>query len=347
MHTIRGTIIAGLLAGASFSTAQAQSDGAARATPRPAAAASVEPSTAADPSVTPTADVSATSADAPADTTPVKKKSGGLFGKVKNVAKNKVVQQVAKTAACTMLPGGQIVASAIDAAGDKGAVGAAAGAATGTSCMPGMGGAAGVAGAAATAGALGGGAPGAIVPGAAFAGTGMMVAGQPGAMDAAALAAYQAQVMSMQGTPGRMGGPGFMPGALPGAMPGAALTEGAGQPLDVAPDLVGQLRKGKTAVRHIDWVAGSVVLSDQGTGAFAKAAADITAAMREAGGRYRLDLYMDKRYDDASAKMLGPQRLTTVQGILAQASGAEASAGPKIGKVKRDGDPRLEIVKVD
>ena len=100
---------------------------------------------------------------APVDSTPVKK-GGGLFGKVKSVAKNKVVQQVAKTAACTMLPGGQIVASAIDAAGDKGAVGAAAGAATGTSCMPGMGGAAGARRAAMGGGAL----PGAMVPGGAI-----------------------------------------------------------------------------------------------------------------------------------------------------------------------------------
>ena len=346
MRTICG-IIAGLWAGAIFGTAQAQSGGAAPVAPA-STAASVEPRASVHNSEVAPADVSATSPDSAAvDTTPVKKKSGGLFGKVKSVAKNKVVQQVAKTAACTMLPGGQFVASAIDAAGDKGAVGAAAGAATGTSCMPGMGGAAGVAGAAATAGALGGGAPGAIVPGAAFAGAGMLGAGQPGGMDAAALAAYQAQVMAMmQGPQGRMA-PGAMPGGIPGGMPGPTMTEGAGQPLDLAADLVGELRKGKTAVRHIDWVAGSAVLSEPASIAFTKAAAEIAAAMREVGGRYRLVLYMDKRYDDAGAKMLGLQRLTTVQGLLAQASGGDASAGPETGKVKRDGDPRLEIVKVD
>ena len=76
----------------------------------------------------------------------VHKKHGGLFGKVKGVAKNKVVQQVAKVAACTMVPGGQLVAGAIDAAASKSVAGAAqeaAGAASGSSCMPGMGGAAG------------------------------------------------------------------------------------------------------------------------------------------------------------------------------------------------------------
>jgi hypothetical protein len=56
------------------------------------------------------------------------------------------VQSVAKTAACTMVPGGQVIAGAIDAAGSNtanGAAAGAAGAAAGTSCMtgfaPGMG----------------------------------------------------------------------------------------------------------------------------------------------------------------------------------------------------------------
>ncbi len=322
MRTIRIATLVGLLAGALCGTGQAQAaQSEARVTPPTAAAAE---SSAADVS---SADVAAAPADStPADSMPVKK-GGGLFGKVKRVAKNKVVQQVAKTAACTMLPGGQIVASAIDAAGDKSAVGAAAGAATGTSCMPGMGGA----GGAAAAAAMGGGAlPGAIVPGA--------------AMDAAALAAYQAQMMAMM--PPSQGQMGPMPGG-PGTVPGAAMPEGSGQPLEVASDLAAQLRKGKTAVRHIGWVAGGVGLTEQGTTAFTAAAADIVAAMRAAGGRYRLDLYMDKTYQDAAAKMLGPQRLSTVQTMLVHASGGDVSAAPQIGKVKRDGDPRLEIVKVD
>ena len=69
-----------------------------------------------------------------------KKKGGGLFGKVKGVANNKVVQSVVKTAACTMVPGGQYVAGAIDAAANKSAATGAAGAATGSSCMGGLGG---------------------------------------------------------------------------------------------------------------------------------------------------------------------------------------------------------------
>jgi hypothetical protein len=94
-----------------------------------------------------------------ADSQPPKKKPGGLFGKMKSIAGNKTVQSVAKTAACTMVPGGQVIAGAIDAAG----------AAAGTSCMGGLGGS-GLAGAAAQTGAaaaVSGGLPG--VPGGAVA----------------------------------------------------------------------------------------------------------------------------------------------------------------------------------
>ena len=75
------------------------------------------------------------------DTAHHKKK--GLFGKAKSVMSNKIVKAVVKTAACTMVPGGQAIAGAIDAASSKSAGEAAqgaAGAATGSSCMPGMGG---------------------------------------------------------------------------------------------------------------------------------------------------------------------------------------------------------------
>jgi hypothetical protein len=96
---------------------------------------------------------SAAQSGAAQDTTqPAPKKKGGLFGKVKGLAKNKVVQQVAKTAACNMVPGGQLVAGAIDKASAMKAaksaakdaakdavVGAALGAAGGKStCGPGL-----------------------------------------------------------------------------------------------------------------------------------------------------------------------------------------------------------------
>ncbi len=129
--------------------------------------------------VTSAADDSAS--PAPDSTTP--KKKGGLFGKVKGLAGNKVVQQVAKTAACTMVPGGQAIAGAIDAASSKSAGEAVAGAAGaaigGTGCMPGGMGGPGVAGAAAQAAA----AEAAAAQAGAAAGYGAPMSGMPsGAM---------------------------------------------------------------------------------------------------------------------------------------------------------------------
>jgi len=105
---------------------------------------------------------------------PAAKKKGGLFGKMKGVAKNKVVKTVAKAALCTAVPGGQVIAGALDAAETKNVAGAAANAATGgSSCMPGMAGMAG----APNPGAVGIGSAGAGALGAAVSGVGLP--GQP------------------------------------------------------------------------------------------------------------------------------------------------------------------------
>ena len=258
-----------------------------------------------------------------------KKKGGGLVGKVKSVAKNKVVQQVAKTAACTMLPGGQVVAGAIDAAANKDAVGAAAGAATGTTCMPGMGGAGAMAGGAMAGGAMAGGAmPGGAMPGGAMpGGAGMSAAAaagagaQPSGMDPAMMAAYSAQMAAaMQAMQAGAGGAGMPPGMPPGAMamppggmempPGAMGTpgEGGGKALEVSSDLPGDLKKGKTVIRNIDWVPGGGTVSPAGADGFTQAMARVAVAMKQAGGSYRLDLYMDKQSGDVVVKTLGPQR---------------------------------------
>lgn len=117
-----------------------------------------------------------------AATAPTAKKKGGLFGKVKSVAKNKVVKTVAKAALCTAVPGGSMIAGALDAAQTKNVAGAAATAATGgSSCMPGMAGMAGQASpAAAGIGAAGAGTLGAVGAGALGAAvSGVGLPGQP------------------------------------------------------------------------------------------------------------------------------------------------------------------------
>ncbi len=118
-----------------------------------------------------------------ADSAPVaasaakKKKKKGLLGKVKGMASNKIVRTVAKTALCTAVPGGQVIAGALDAVEKKsvtGAVSVATGG--GGGCSPGMAGMAALGGrgagglGATAAGALAAGRPGAGVPGQPFTG---------------------------------------------------------------------------------------------------------------------------------------------------------------------------------
>jgi hypothetical protein len=55
---------------------------------------------------------------------------------------------------------------------------------------------------------------------------------------------------------------------------------------------------------------------------------------------------MDKQSPDAASKSLGSQRLASVQtAFLAGPMAGQPNAVPLAGKIKRDGDPRLEIVK--
>jgi hypothetical protein len=261
-----------------------------------------------------------------------KKKGGGLFGKVKGVAKNKVVQSVVKTAACTMVPGGQYVAGAIDAAASKNAATGASGAATGSSCMPGLG------GMGMTPGVPGGQAANlANVQAAQAAAVGAGNAQMMAAMQMQAMSAQLAQMQQMQ----RMSGAaGAVPGTMPG-MPDGGMGEGMGRPIAVTAE------KNKTVIRNIDWVPGAGAVSATGAAPFQQALIQAGAAVLQAGGSYRLDLYMDKQSPDAGTKSLGSQRLASVQSaFLSGPMAGQPNAVPVAGKIKRDGDPRLEIVKI-
>jgi hypothetical protein len=122
------------------------------------------------------------------------------------------------------------------------------------------------------------------------------------------------------------------------------MTEAPGEQVTLAPNLANELAKGKTVVRGIDWVAGSAEVSPEGQPAFRQAMAALGAAIKTSGQRYRLDLYMDQRYDDTAVRMFGPGRLgligTTLAGIIGDAGAVQA------GKAKRDKTPRLEVLKV-
>lgn len=401
------------------------------------AAADSQPAPAASTTPAPVETAAAPSAAAaqPADTssaasgTESKKKHHGLFGKVKDVAGNKIVQSVAKTAACTMVPGGQAIAGAIDAGSSHNATGAAAGAAgaaTGSSCYGAMGGPMG--------GAMGGMGPmGGAANAAMAAQQQAMMAQQQQAMMAQqqqAMQMQQQQAMMMQqamahrapgGAAPPMGDPmaqaaamGMMPDdqtaaacmgltvqeyhllidpppvpetkaymkahaavgkkidqakqrecamqtgnqMMATAMQGkaevetkiansraAGVTEAPGQTIELASDPTAELKKGKTALRNIDWVAGSTDVSEAGKQPFDDAMTKLAAALRQTGGgQYRIDLYMDQRYDETAVSMFGPARIAEVHAALSSAGVSPAIL--LIGKPKRDKNPRLELVKV-
>ena len=336
-----------------------------------------------------------------------KKKGGGLFGKAKKLAGNKAVQQVAKTMACTMVPGGQVVASAIDAAAsDNGgeAAAGAAGAAGGQTCMPGgmaagmtnpaagMAGVAGVGSAAGAAGLAGMASAGAGPGGAGWAGGSLPDAtmgygAMPGGMGPEAIAAcmglsmeeflalsdptggearqptreemdrqaqltgkidmagYQACLMQ-QRTAGMVAGGGMVPvgeSAPEDAPADGKPSEAPGKSVDLPADLEKDLGKGRVVIRDIDWLTSGADVASTGAETFARAVAKVSAAMREVGGTYRADIYLDKRYEDAAAAAIGSARLTNVVAALEKAGLASGTVTG--GKAKKDKRPRLEFVR--
>ena len=339
-----------------------------------------------------------------------KKKGGGLFGKAKKLAGNKAVQQVAKTMACTMVPGGQVVAGAIDAAASddvgKAAAGAA-GAAAGQPCMPGglgtvpqpTGGVAGGVEAGAAGGAAGlagmavGGMPGVDMAGMAglglAGGGGTATAAMPGALGMDEMAAclgltpeeflllsdptggearqpteeemdrqatlskkvdragYQSCMMQQRAVGMAPSGAGMASAREPSLKDAPAdgkLSEAAGKRVSLPKNLGGDLRKGRAVVRDIDWLTGGGEVAEPGLAEFREAMSTLAAALVQAGGSYRADIYLDKRYEAAAAAAIGSARLSTVVKALEQ-----GGIGPGVvtaGKAKKDKRSRLEIVRV-
>jgi hypothetical protein len=116
------------------------------------------------------------------------------------------------------------------------------------------------------------------------------------------------------------------------------MTEAPGQLPVLADDPAADLTKGKTAVRQIDWIAGGSEVSAAARPAFEAALGKLGQTMRQVGGRYRVDLCMMQRYDEAATKMYGPGRLAAIQQLLT-ADGLVVETG----KIKRDKDARIEV----
>jgi hypothetical protein len=230
----------------------------------------------------------------------------------------------------------------------------ASGVANAQSCIPGMPGA-GMAGM----GGMGGkaGLAGAAMSAASM-GVGGGKAGGPGAMNLA-------QIAAMNGGKGAPAGRGAAVTAVSIATLTAAMeqsnaasvangsgggggemtTEASGQQLKLSGAVPDEIKKGKLVIKKIDWVHGSPSVSAPMTQGFMDLMTTAGQAISKAGGAYRVDIYMDKKYADAEIASLGQQR----GGIVAAALQAGGQLSPDLvvaGKVGKDKEQRVEIVKV-
>jgi hypothetical protein len=295
-------------------------------------------------------------APAPAAVDTAAHKKGGMFGKLKSVTQNKTFQKVGKAALCTAVPGGQYMVAAAEA--KKANTSVASAVANSQSCIPGMpgagmagmGGKAGLAGAAMNAASMGG------------------MGGKAGLAGAAGMAGSPnlAQIAAMTGGKGVPAGRGaavtaISIAALTSAMErenaasaasaGAAgagaemTTEASGQQLKLSGPVADEIKKGKLVIKKIDWVHGSPSVSAPMTQGFMDLMVSAGQAMSAAGGTYRVDIYMDKKYSDAEIASLGQQRGAIIVASL-QAGGQLAPDVVTAAKIGKDKEQRVEIVKV-
>jgi hypothetical protein len=292
------------------------------------------------------------------DTKPAPKKKGGLFGKVKGLAKNNVVKAVAKTAACTMVPGGQLIAGAIDGASTKSAAKAAAtdavtGAATsaatnavkgvaggavsalaggaggGNPCMPGMG-MMGNAGAA----AMAGGVPGAGLPG-------MPNAVMPGAgMSAAQMKQMQEQYRKMGIDPATIQAmqQQMMAGAAAG-MVNVPDDDQSEPPEATAPALTRE--KGHIVLRQLPWMPASEGIQAGREAAFGLAIHTLAADLLPTGKHYKIEVKVEDQGGKAPAGLLARKRAVAVASALASQGVSQDRLSVADGGADRD--PRVSV----
>lgn len=279
------------------------------------------------------------------------KKKHGMFGKLKSVAQNKTVQNIAKTAACTAVPGGSLIVSAMDAhkagASAATAAGVAAGAG-GANCTPGIPGM-GMKGMPGMAGLKG--VPGAGTRGLSTAAAASVVAAQTSAvlqtavMNGSIARASSAGSVDARGAPQSAGTQEAMTQMqTAAAASGVAATEAAGQQIQLSGKPEEEIRKGKLVIKRIDWIAGSAAVSAPSMSGFVDLMHAVGDAVKASGAKYRVDIYMSKGYSDADIAALAPQRVGMMISLLQDRAQSVELTTP--GNIKKDKEQRVEIVKI-
>ena len=271
-----------------------------------------------------------------------KKKKGGLFGKVKGLAKNKVVKSVAKVALCTAVPGGSMIVGALDAAETKDAAGAAAGIATGAggggSCMPGMAGMAGGAGTGVGAG-LGAGAAGALAGASAPTLPGQPSTGMPGmGMSPEQLKQMQEQYKKMGMDPAQLQAMQQMMAGTPAVSAEAGVSAGA--PLAARGPALSR-EKGKMLLRRLPWVPGSDALQEGGAPVFGMTMQEVAVAIKATGKRYKIEARVEEQGDKSRNRLLSQKRGAAI--LAALVARGVAADRLTVSDGKADKDPRIIV----
>ena len=280
-------------------------------------------------------------APASSDTTVPAPKKHGLFGKAKSLSKSKVVNQVAKAALCTAVPGGQVIAGAIEAKENKDIAGGATTAALSggkSGCMPGMNGLAGTAGVP--------GMPGAT-PGAGMSASQLKQLQAQGptpgtGMSAKQMKEMEAQYLRMGVTPAQIKAMQQQMQALPQAPAGAdaettatgAVYGGLGTPALTR-------EKNRLVVRQLPWMPGSEGVIEGAGPTFGLSIRDLAAAIQATSTRYRIEVRVEDQGGKSETKALARKRAEavlaalTAEGVPAERLTASDGGGDK--------DPRTVV----
>jgi hypothetical protein len=128
--------------------------------------------------------------------------------------------------------------------------------------------------------------------------------------------------------------------------PGAGLTAQTIAPrasVQLSADLLTELRNGRTALRRIGWAPAAAELEEGAGTAFSDAIATLALAIRQAGGSYRANFYVEPPADKATAQRIGAGRFAAVRDALIHAGLPDNLVLP--GRVSVDNDARLELVR--
>ncbi len=108
-------------------------------------------------------------------------------------------------------------------------------------------------------------------------------------------------------------------------------------------DPAGDLKAGRTTVRGIDWIPNGASVSPGGAPSFQEAMETLAPALKEAGGVFRVDLYLnDPGIAGGQLKTLGKFRFQFVEATLRD---LEPALKLKLGTVTADGEARLEFLR--